>query len=505
MPDKQNLQTKAGRVLVITRSTFLDVDKLVSAIVLSKLLGQRNGTEVDLYFGDKLPVSAVAGIVAPKDVNFREKLSPDYFTVSINRGNAKVKEVKWEEVDQDLKLIIYTDQGQLHPDDYKATPGLPAYDHIYTLGIKSSDEALNALGEFSGLWKTVHTSNLDIRGENQRYAENNFVYPDAKSFAECIAKFAQDQGLEVTSDEATELLACIYWKTNSLRNKYTTFDTLASVQQLIQAGGSIADAVHNIFATFSIVEVRARQEIYKSMRLTAEKIAFAQVSPETARQLVKTQPINPEKNPLFKLKDASTSFVLVPLSENSTLVLCSSRDDRINVKKLFSNYNYVGDALQAELLFNMNASDTEKEIKKILLKVFPRTPDTNQAAVAPKPQPQVQSEPTTITVPAPSAMPRSQSVDVKPQLPIEPQEAVEVSEPEPTPDELNEILPDHADAQIQPEIDEDDEPEENMPKPFLLEPDPLMPATEQETEDMVMVEVPASIAELGPADPLPSA
>jgi hypothetical protein len=490
MADSSQPQAPKQKVLVITRTTFLDIDKIVSAIVLGKLLSKRANTDVDLFFGEKLPLNSLTTLVSPQDVNFREKLVPDYFTLSINRGNAKVKEVKWEEVGSELKLIIYTDQGEIIDSEHKVGGATPAYDAVYTLGIKTKEEAQNALGEFANLWQSSNTFNLDIRAENQRYAANNHVYADAKAFAECVFKFAQEQEIEVSSMEATELLSCIYWKTNSLRNKYTTFDTLGTVQQLIQKGGSVADAVSRVFSTLSFVEVRARQDIYKTLKLTAEKIAFAQVSPETARQLTKIEPINPEKNPLFKLKDAITSFVLVPIAPEQTLVLCSSRDEKVNIKRLFSNYNYVGDSLQAELMFNLNLADTEKELKKGLLKVFPRPAASEKhqpliaAPVEPAPVPTV--TPAEIPVPDVIAAP----------LPIEevtPAEAEALA---------NEVFEVDSPIDIPADIfaDESEPIEENEMQ--IVEEAPLAPAHESDFKQIV---TPSPEENSTSNDPLPSA
>jgi hypothetical protein len=327
-----------------------------------------HGKSVDIYAIPKFPQKELNNIVSPQDVNFLEKLDSNYFTISLDRGNAKIKEVKWEETNDKLRLLIFTEKGELDTTKYAMTPGSPQYDVTYAFGIKTESDVREVLAKFANVWSASETVNIDIRSENEKYAQSNFVYADAKTFAEAVFKFTVEHDYELTNEEATELLAAIYWKTNSLRNRYTTAEILSVVQSLLGKGASLPKVVTKIFASASVAEVKARQEIYNSLKLNADKIAFGRVSQETAKLLTRISPIFPAKNPLFMLRDTEASFSLVPLSENKTLVLASSVNEQINLKKLFGSYNYVGDPIQAELTFDKNVNDTEAEITRILAK-----------------------------------------------------------------------------------------------------------------------------------------
>lgn len=384
--------TTNPKILLVTKAAFFDIDKLGSAIVLGKLLADKHDTVVDIHFQVTPPMQDLTRIVSPRNVNFIEQLDADYFTISIDRGNAKVTEVKWEETSDKIKLLVFTEKGDVNTTQYAMTPGQPHYDRLYAFGIKTEEDVFQLLGDYKGLWDSAETFNFDTRNENAKFAQTNSVHPDAKSYAELVAHIAEEFELEIKSDEATELLACIYWKTNSLRNKYTTGLTLNHVNKLLSKGADLSSATYKIFSSLSLIEAKARQEIFNNLVVNSDKVAISRVGKDTAQQLLKAHPISPEKNPLYHLRDAHASFVIIPMQDNRTLVLASGQEDKINIKKLFGQFNFVGDSLQAELTFDMNAADTEKEIMRILdQKAFNRSENKGKP-LAPNSQPQTKPQ-----------------------------------------------------------------------------------------------------------------
>lgn len=353
-----------ARILVLTHINFFDVDKVCSAVVLGKLLAKQYNTEVDIHIPVPIAKSEVFRIVTPEHIKLLDKLDSNYFTLSIGRGDARVTDVRWQEENDKLKLYIYTDSGQINAENYQTSPGVPNYSHIFVLGIKTQEDVKKILGKHEQLLDQATIINIDLRSENSSYANENHIYPDSKSFAETIVKFAEVKDIEITNVEATELIACMYWKTNSLRNKYTTPQSFQTVQRLVASGGVISKAAESIFASLSIVELRAQQEIFKFTKLIDNKIALSQVTTETAKELLKVLPVLPNKNPLFQLKGIQASFVLIPKTDSETLVLCSNLSGHLNLKRLFGVHNYVGETMQAEFILPFNIIESESYITK---------------------------------------------------------------------------------------------------------------------------------------------
>lgn len=484
---------KNPKILLISKAAFFDIDKLGSTVVLGKLLSEKYSTDVDIHFQMTPPMQDLTRIVSPRNVNFIEKLDADYFTISIDRGNAKVTEVKWEETSDKIKLLIFTEKGDVDTNQYAMTPGQPHYDQLYTLGIKTEEDTLNILGDFKGLWTAAETYNLDIRNENTKYGQTNLIHPDAKSYAELIVHIAEELELEIKADEATELLAFIYWKTNSLRNKYTTSLSLNHVNKLMSKGGDLTEATYKIFSSLSLIEAKARQEIHNNLVINSDKIAISRIGKDTAQQLLKAHPIMPEKNPLYHLRDAHASFVIIPMQAGHTLVLASGQEDKVNIKKLFGQFNFVGDALQAELTFNIGADEAEKEIMRILdQKVFKRQADNKPSQSQPVKPVEKKPEPK-----------QSQRVEQKSQQ--KPQPKQEIRKEQPRFEKAEPAKPQVVQAKSQPVIARPTKIAETKLPREMVEATPILPVAEVKQPEPIKVNPvtqPTDAAELKQADPL---
>lgn len=361
------------KTLILSKVAFFDVDKLVSTIVLAKLVSKAKSTQVEILISGKYPTATLAKLVSTSDLKFIESLNSGYFSIRLPRGNAKVKEVKWEETPQEIKLLVYTESGNIATFSPEADKGLPEYSEIYTLGIKSRPDVDEILGESKLIWDKTNTINLDFRQENTSYATTNIVETEAKTYAETVVAAAKKFAWDINSELATDLLTAVYWKTNSLRNKYISPQIWDTVGSLIKQGGKIDTAQQKVFGSLSLIEIKARQEVLQNLVVNTDKVALSRLSKDTAQQLIKQTPVSPQKNPLVEMADTWASFVLIPIDSTATMVLCSYREDKVNVKKLFGDYRYVGDPLQAELTFDLDVEATQLRINQILdSKVFGR-------------------------------------------------------------------------------------------------------------------------------------
>jgi hypothetical protein len=354
------------KILLTTHLSFFNADKLWSAIVFAKLLAKTYKTTVDIYMPMPLPVAQITEQVMPTGVNFLEKLDAEHFTISLERKNVRVKQVKWEETADKINLFVYTEKGVLDGDDYAMMPGKPHYDLVVAYGISHISNVKKNLADFFSVWESSDTLNIDINQKNNRYADQNFLVNDAKTYAQAVIHYCIENEIEVSASEATELLSCIYWKTNSLRNKLTNAPVLDAVKQLLLWGADLSKAVINVYSTLSLIETKARQEALTNFKLSADKIAISTVSSDTARQLKNVLAINPDRNPLFEFKEALVSFILLPIQPEQTLVIGSSKSNKYNLKSIFSDYQYIGDDLLCEITVPLNTADTESLINNRL-------------------------------------------------------------------------------------------------------------------------------------------
>lgn len=456
MPTNHKDQT-----LIVTKTIFFDLDKLGATIALGKILSTAEA-EISILLPAPVSQKQLSEFINFNGVKVGHELNSTNFTLTLDRGDTDIREVSWEQIDGQLKLTIATSTGQLNPTGMKLEPAGAVFDRIFTLGIKTLADVTEALGDDPSVWESAtDTINLDLRKENDNFATQNFVNSDIKSFAGLVLEYAREQELEISPELATDLLSCIYWKTNSLRNKYTTKITLEHVQKLVELGADVEAASQKVFSSLSVVEVRAQQEMLQNLKITAERLAFGSISADTAKQLRKLSPISPLKNPLYQIKDVDASFVLIPIDSNNTWVSASAHNPDTNLKKIFGQYKFVGDQLQAELTFHMNVETTEQTIINLFRRRASQQSDTTNS-------PQV----------------KSQLVETKIFADVE-----ESKQPDPTTPEENQVSKQPITAPT-PE-DEDSTPdtvekqdltsvaEPSTTEPKLQDADPLAPATEK--------------------------
>lgn len=354
-------KVESKKILVTSNIEYLNLDKLCATLVLAKLLAKQSH-KVDVFISKTDFMKSVSEICSLTGINILEKLDADHFTISLQRNDVNVKFVKWEETNEKINLFVYTERGNLDTSNYTMVPGKPHYDEVYTIGVTKKSSLDKLLGDFKSVLTSATTINIDNRNDNEKFGQRNAMYFDAKSLAQAILLFAQENNMELSPVEATELLSAVYWKTNCLRNRFTTPLTLEHSKILMEKGANLSRVNQNIFATLSLIEAKAVQEIYANIKYHEGKFATSRVNRDTAAQLRNVQPINPDKNPLVQLANINCSFVLIPITEDATYVLASNVSGKVPLRKLFQQNNYIGDDLQSEFTLPGNVDQAEQTI-----------------------------------------------------------------------------------------------------------------------------------------------
>lgn len=350
-------------ILVVTDVNYFNVDKLGSALLLGKLIEQNEKAEVNILIPEKFNMKALTEIVTPTSIKILSDVESDFFEISIKRNESKVREIKWEETSDSINLMIFTEKGSPETNSYAIHPGKPDYDKIVTIGINNIERLKDVLGENASLVDSIsEIINIDISSRNRKYGTKNPIYNDVKSYAEAVSLYAEEEGYELTNDIATELISFIYWKTNSLRNRNTSSKTFEICSYLISKGADVTKIYSRIYSTLNLVEIKAREEIYSNIKMTKENIVISRIGKDTSKQLMKILAINPNKNPLSEFQNTDASFVLIPSEEKKTLVLATSNNPSVNLKKIFKRDFVVGDDIQTEITIDKDIESTEKYI-----------------------------------------------------------------------------------------------------------------------------------------------
>lgn len=351
-----------SKVLVVTKLSFFDIDKLGSSIVLTKVLSSLY-KNIDLLVPNKEALLHSSKIFSTSKLSLVKGIHSNTAVISLTTGDVDITNVDWEKIDGKLEIRLQADK--VIPITSYSLDFTETYTHIFSIGIKSLEE----LSDISSLspkeLKAIEITNIDLRSSNKKYGKVNFVQSEATCYAEVVYRFLKEKGLAIDEECPSELLSCIYWKTNSFRNAYTTTSSLKIGAELVELGADTEVSSRKIYKTLTSTEQRARGYIYSNVERFRD-VGIVVLPSDLSKQMLAVLPVFPEKNPLYKVENLSASFILIPIEDKETLVLGSSIDGDLQIKKLFGKYNYVGDNWQFELTFKLSADETKEKILQLL-------------------------------------------------------------------------------------------------------------------------------------------
>lgn len=124
---------------------------------------------------------------------------------------------------------------------------------------------------------TVPFINIDHHVSNENFGTLNVVLPEAAAAAEIMYDILIANGLEVTPEVATCLLAGIYYDTGGLKHTNTSKKVYQTVSKLLRHGGTLPNIVKNLFRTKSVNKLRLWGRIFEKMALTDKQVIMAAI------------------------------------------------------------------------------------------------------------------------------------------------------------------------------------------------------------------------------------
>ena len=121
---------------------------------------------------------------------------------------------------------------------------LQKYDMAYSLDCGS----LKRLGKAGDLWKLASTTvNLDHHISNEKFADINWIEPDATSTGQVVYWFAKGASLNITSEIATLLYTTLLTDTGCFSNSNTNAEAMKWSSELIQLGADHLNVYKRVF------------------------------------------------------------------------------------------------------------------------------------------------------------------------------------------------------------------------------------------------------------------
>lgn len=377
---EQNKLDAQSKIAIITGMSYVDVDRILAAFTLGTLLANKSGASVDISIGYAIHADAFKHLVGSREnVHMVNDISLSSKALELNNILEEVGNIAWQNTNGSLSLQLFNLNGEkIDPENISLGFKSGKYDDVYLLGVRSEKYLLKLLTNTSAAdLKQVKLKSLNVvNKEESGFDADEFTYTNLQSYSAAVFKFAQAQNLELSPELLNDLLAGIYWKTNALRNYFSTKELLACVAEMWEAGADVQAANQKIFVT--------SKEIMQSVWSLGSKIekhhniAIAAASEHHDYEKMINEQINPVLTPLF-FTPAPVSFTLLPISNDKTFVIAASKDRKYNLNKLLREFEPKGDNLQVKFTLNMNVDATKAELMRLF------DPNNNSSAKKPEP------------------------------------------------------------------------------------------------------------------------
>ncbi len=356
-----------GKIAVVTGMSYLDVDRVIATLVLAKTLAAKHNSEVDVSLGYQVLPQKLATFVSTDKISVVESIKLAERFITLQNIDSEIADIKWSQADGEVTLELLNANGEkIDPEAATMQYTSTTYEQVYTVGVRSAKYLLRLLSntQEKDLTEVALTSIDVVNKKDTGFEADRFVTEDVHSLSAAVYSYCKAQEIEISKPDLTELLSGVYWKTNSLRNYYTTPATFGITQGLITAGANLKTAVSRIYGTLDS-EVESIWKELSSSLVREEKLTVSTATTEKDYELLLNNTVLPVFAPQF-FADTQASITALPISANKTLVLVSSLTPKLNLHKLLRDYSPKGDDLQVKITIEEPTASALQKIKQAL-------------------------------------------------------------------------------------------------------------------------------------------
>lgn len=356
-----------GKIAVITGMSYLDVDRIIATVVLAKALAAKHNTHVDISLGFTVKKDKLESIVSSQNLEIVESLSLANRILTIDNLLAEVKDIKWKQEANTLSLELINANGdRIDPSETKVQYTSGKYEQVFTIGVRSAKYLLRLLSNTkSEDLEEVTLNSIDVvNKKDPGFSADRFVEENVHSLSAAVFSYCQTQEIDLDRSLLTELLSGIYWKTNSLRNYYTTKSTILTTHRLIEKGANLKQAVSRIYGQLDSELQTVWSELSSNLKLEGTYTVSSASTKRDYEDLLNNT-VLPVFLPQF-FSNTTASITTLPLEEKKTLVLVSSLATEINLHKLLREYSPKGDDLQVKLVLEKTSEEAKQLVKQAL-------------------------------------------------------------------------------------------------------------------------------------------
>ncbi|MEK7652012.1 MAG: DHH family phosphoesterase [Patescibacteria group bacterium] len=248
-PDQQKffeLIGKSQRILVALPANP-NGDTLGGSLALAAFLRKLN-KEVEVYC-EKTDFGILSFLPGIEEIH-QEIVFPKSFVISVKTKNAKLDELSYDMLPENVNIYLKPKEGVFTPEDVSFSNDVTQFNLIICVDVASL-ESLGALYEKNAeMFFAVPKVNIDNHIHNDNYGTINIIDVTASSSSEILLALLRDYEASLIDENiATNLLTGIITETNSFQHNKTTPSSFINASELISYGAKQQEIVKNLFKT----------------------------------------------------------------------------------------------------------------------------------------------------------------------------------------------------------------------------------------------------------------
>ncbi|MFQ5493506.1 MAG: hypothetical protein ACE5DX_05100 [Candidatus Dojkabacteria bacterium] len=335
MDEQSDKLIQEGRKILIIPRQQLDLD--VVAATFSLALGLKSlQKEVSLYMEPDIYTETVRSKFPPHSTKFLQKDEPGTYVITLDNIDAAVQEVKWKEKEGKVNIFVKTEKGNLSKEKIKINQTVTDYDATILVGLNSGEP----LGEFYKLHLHHFRGEKLIAIAKDKPSDSykgSFTQVRVASYSEAMFRIINRLGITMSEHIATNLLAGLYWTTNSFKHELSK-DSFGLSSQLIQIGASQEQARNIALQTISFAGSTYFADVYGNLKAAGDGIFYSVVPESSLTPNGKEESLFNDFVPIVEIIGCKMAFVIVHGKENNK-VFIRTNSRKIDIKPLIAKYN----------------------------------------------------------------------------------------------------------------------------------------------------------------------
>ena len=342
-------------------------DTLGGSLALAAFLRKLN-KDVEIYCEEKDfgNLSFLPGI---EEIH-HEILFPKSFIISVKTNNAKLDELSYDLLPENVNIYLKPKEGVFSPEDVSFSSDVTQFNLIICVDVPSL-EALGALYEKNAeMFFAVPKVNIDNHIHNDNYGNINIVDVTASSSSEILLALLRDyEASLIDQDIATNLLTGIITETNSFQHNRTTPSSFINASELIAYGAKQQEIVRNLFKTKELPVLKlwgramARIQIISEYDTIFSVVGISDIEKSEASE---ADIFQVARDFMVNINDAKMIFFVDERPDSLEMYVASNPNIKLTELVNYLGGSFVADGLGKIIIKNKNITEVAQYIKETL-------------------------------------------------------------------------------------------------------------------------------------------